>query len=81
MMVSRRPNRAIRASVLSIYRRLIRLIMKFPEQKHQKIWYDYTRLKFQEQEQADVKSIPKLVDGADEQIDWVQSIISRKKTG
>jgi hypothetical protein len=49
------------------------------EPHHKKIWYDYTRLKFEENEAvSDVKIIKSLINNADEEIEWVQSILARK---
>jgi hypothetical protein len=43
------------------------------------IWYDYTRLKYNENRNCSPRDVKKLVDDALEEIEWVKSILRRKK--
>ena len=50
------------------------------EPNHQKIWYDYTRLKYEEyKDLKDEKRIKKIIDEGIEQIEWVSSLLRLKE--
>lgn len=68
-----------RPEVIGLYRNCLRIIQQL-EEKHQKTWYDYLRLKYEENANVkDEKRIVFLLKQAREEIDWVQSILDRKK--
>ncbi len=47
---------------------------------HQKIWYDYTRLKFEENANvSDPKKLAKLIEAGNEELTWMESVLERKK--
>lgn len=63
---------------IALYRRCMKIIMRL-QPNHQKIWYDYTRLKFEENAQVtDKAKIKKLIADAEEEINWVKSVLDRK---
>mmetsp|Transcript_21264 Transcript_21264/g.30457 ORF Transcript_21264/g.30457 Transcript_21264/m.30457 type:complete len:85 (-) Transcript_21264:85-339(-) len=64
---------------ISVYRSCIRLL-KYLEPMHRKTWYDYTRLKYDENKLVtDEKKISRILTDAKEQVCWMSSIIERKK--
>lgn len=64
--------------VVSFYRKSLRVISKL-ESGHQKIWYDYLRLKLEENVSLrDDKKLKKLLAAAHEEVDWVASVLERK---
>lgn len=78
-MFSRKSLRLLRPQALSLYRKCMRIIMKL-ERSHQKTWYDYIKLKFEENRgNNDETKIKKLFSEANEQLDWVQTVIARRK--
>lgn len=64
---------------LWLYRSCIKVIQQL-QPNHQKIWYDYVRLKYEESANVtDKEKIKKLIRGGFEELDWVQSVLTRKK--
>ena len=64
---------------ISLYRSCVR-ILKYLEPTHRKTWYDYTRLKYDENKLVtDEKKISRIISDAKEQLCWMASIIERKK--
>jgi hypothetical protein len=64
--------------VLSFYRKSIKIINQL-EFNYQKVWYDYCRLKFKENELLkDDKKIKIILEEAHEELDWIQTIIDSK---
>ena len=67
--------------VLLFYRNCLRVIQQL-KPTHQKIWYDYARLKFAENEDVkDEKVVDKLLKDGNEELEWVISVLKRKKDG
>lgn len=62
--------------VIGLYRECMRVIGKL-QPDHQKLWYDYTRLKFQENAQCNAAEVRKLVSNAHEELEWVKSVLQR----
>ena len=70
-----------RPQVLLFYRNCLRVIKQL-QPAHQKIWYDYTRLKFAENEGLkDEKVLEKRLKDGNEELEWVVSVLKRKKGG
>lgn len=70
-----------RPHVLLFYRNCLRVIQQL-QPAHQKIWYDYTRLKFAENEGLkDEKVLEKLLKDGNEELEWVVSVLKRKNDG
>ncbi len=68
-----------RPQVLLFYRNCLRIIQQL-KPTHQKIWYDYTRLKFAENEAVnDEKVVEKLLKDGNEELEWVKSVIKRRE--
>lgn len=68
----------VRSQSLSLYRKCIR-ILKDLDSRHRKVWYDYTRLKYEENKHiSDPERIKSIITEATEQINWTKSIILRK---
>ena len=68
----------LRPQVLLFYRDCLRVIQQL-KPSHQKIWYDYTRLKFGENESVgDEKVVQKLLKDGYEELEWVKSVIRRR---
>lgn len=64
--------------VKALYRRILRAIRNL-EPEHQKTYYDYTRLKIMENEHVKGKTeIRKLIEDANEELAWVESVLRRK---
>lgn len=56
----------------------MRVILKL-ESNHQKLWYDYLRLKFQECESlTDKRRIREKLDEGNESLSWLESVLRRK---
>jgi hypothetical protein len=72
-----RPSSKDKDLSVNLYRQCMRVIKQL-EPNHQKIWYDYTRLKFEEQEKCNGKQVKKLVSDALEELEWVKSVLARK---
>lgn len=69
----------LRTNVINLYRQCLKVI-KVLEPNHQKIWYDYTKLKYEENKMlSEEKKIARVIQEAEEQIEWMKSIIDRKK--
>jgi hypothetical protein len=69
--------RQLRPKVLSLYRTILKLIRDLPKQKE--VYYDYTRLKFQENSNVkDGKKIRFLISSSEEEIAWVRGILDAK---
>lgn len=65
--------------VLSFYRKTLRVVNQL-EGAHQRIWYDYLRLKLDESAQVrDDKRIRRLLAAGHEEVDWVLSVLDRKE--
>ena len=65
--------------VLSFYRKTIKAIYRL-EESHQRIWYDYLRLKLQENAHVrDDRNVKKLLAAGHEEVDWVITVLDRKK--
>ncbi len=71
----------LRPQALSLYRQCLRTLpLLLPP--HQKIWYDYVRLKYEEHEHlSDPKEAEKKVKEGREELDWLRSVIKRKEEG
>lgn len=68
----------LRGEVVGFYRKALRVINRL-EGGHQKIWYDYLRLKLEENVSIrDDKRVKKLLVAAHEEVDWVASVLERK---
>lgn len=72
-----KPSSKDRAQVTNLYRNIMRVIKQL-EPAHQRLWYDYTRLKFDENASKSNQEVRKLVKDAYEELDWVKSVIARK---
>ncbi len=71
--------RLLRPTVKGFYKKCLKVIMTL-QPDHQKIWYDYTRLKFAENENCkDPKKIKTLLSNAEEELDWVIKVVKLKK--
>ena len=67
-----------RPLVIAFYRRAVRVINSLPRYDQQKLWYDYLRLKLEENENLrDEVKIKHLLATAHEELDWVVSIRER----
>ena len=70
----------LRAKVISLYRQCLRVI-KVLEPDHRKIWYDYTKLKYEDNKTlSDERKILREIKEAEEQIEWTKSVLHRKNT-
>ena len=66
---------------LRLYRDILKVI-KTLEPSHQRMYYDYTRLKFGEHQHVkSTKELDKLIVDAREELEWVKSVVSRKQQG
>lgn len=66
------------AKVTALYRRILRVIKEL-EPEHQKTYYDYTRIKMQQNANVkDSREIMKLITAAEEELQWVESVLKRK---
>lgn len=66
------------SSVLALFRRCLRLTKRL-EYDHQLTWYQYTKLKFEENRSVgDPKKIRLLIDQADDEIKFVEKILASK---
>ena len=66
--------------MINLFRQCLRMIKNL-EPDHQKIWYDYTKLKYQENRKlSDEKKITRVIQDASEQLEWMKSIIDRKSS-
>jgi uncharacterized protein (DUF2461 family) len=75
---NRRLQAELRSQSLSLYRKCIRILQDL-DYRHRKVWYDYTRLKYEEHKHlSDPERIKSLITDATEQIQWTKSIILRK---
>ena len=64
---------------IHLYRKCMRVIKQLIP-THQKIWYDYTRLKFGENEKVtDPVKLNKLIKSGHEELEWMESVLDRKK--
>lgn len=67
-----------RASI-HLYRKCMKVVQQLIP-SHQKIWYDYTRLKFEENANvSDPKKLAKLIEAGNEELTWMESVLERKK--
>lgn len=66
-------------SSIHLYRRCMKVIQQLiPSQ--QKLWYDYTRLKFEENaEITDPVKIKRLIKEGNEELAWMETVLERKK--
>ena len=70
---------AVRPKVISFYRKALRVIQEL-EPNHQMIWYDYLRLKYEENATLDnEKKILGLIADGEESLAWTRTILDRKK--
>lgn len=68
----------IKPRVLALYRNSLRVIHQL-EIDHQKLWYDYVRLKYKENESClDTNRIRTLLSSGEEELQWLQSVLDRK---
>lgn len=75
-MLRRVPTKNYRA--LGFYRRAIKVIKQL-EYNHQQLWYDYLRLKFEENATIrDPKRIKQVLEEGEESLEWTLSILKRK---
>lgn len=66
--------------VIWLYRRCMKVIQQL-QPNHQKIWYDYVRLKYDENANVtDKEKIKTLIRNGFEELDWVESVLARKKS-
>lgn len=64
--------------VIWLYRKCIRIIQKLIP-THQKIWYDYVRLKYGENTNVtNPEQIKKLVKSGYEELEWIETVLTRK---
>ena len=64
---------------LHLYRRCMRIIQQL-EPSFQKTYYDYVRLKYEENNHLTNKhEIQKVVQQAYEEMEWLQTVLDRKK--
>jgi hypothetical protein len=64
---------------IHLYRRCLRIIKQLIP-SHQKLWYDYTRLKYQENASVtDPIKIKKLIEQGKEELSWMETVIQRTK--
>lgn len=76
-MFRMKPNRKDRAVALNLYRSCMRTIKQL-QPSHQKLWYDYTRLKFAEHEGKSPAEVKKVISAAFEELEWVKSVVARR---
>ena len=75
----RRIPRNHNTAAIGLYRKCMRTIGKLQE-AHRNIWYDYVRLKYQEYANVrNTKEISKLISEGNDELQWVNSVIDRKK--
>lgn len=79
-MFRTKPNKREKAIVIQLYRNILRVIKRL-QPSHQKLWYDYTKLKFEENAVKRPEEVKKIVSAAYEELEWVQSVLSRKEQG
>ncbi|RYG68773.1 hypothetical protein EON64_04410 [archaeon] len=72
-----KPSSKDRAQVVNLYRSVMRVVKQL-EPSHQRLWYEYTRLKFAENQSKNSQEVKKLIKNAYEELDWVKSVIARK---
>jgi len=61
------------------YRKALKVIFRL-EANHQRIWYDYLKLKLEENANVrDDKKIKRLLAAGHEELEWVESVLERKK--
>ncbi len=66
-------------SALILYRKCMKVIQQI-QPNHQKLWYDYVRLKYDEHSGLkDRQKIEKVIAAAYDELSWVQSVLDRKK--
>lgn len=66
------------SAAIILYRRCMEVIQQL-QPSHQKTWYDYVRLKYEENAGLkDAAVIKKTIDSAYEELDWVQSVLNRR---
>lgn len=64
---------------IHLYRKCMRIIKELIP-SHQKIWYDYTRLKYEENAYVtDPIKLKKLIEAGNEELAWMESVLERKK--
>ena len=64
--------------VRAFYRKTLRVVFQL-EERHQRIWYDYLRLKFGESADVrDDRKVKRLLAAGHEEVDWVVSVLERK---
>ena len=69
--------RALRPQAIAFYRKCIRIVYKLVP-AHQRTWYDYLRLKYDESKgEVDANKIKKMLKEAEEELEWVKTIIER----
>jgi predicted RNA-binding protein with EMAP domain len=65
-------------AALTLYRKCMRVIQQL-QPNHQKLWYDYVRLKYDENSSLkDKQKIDKVIAAAYEELSWVQTVLDRK---
>ena len=80
-MLRKFNNKHTKPLVIDFYRRAVRLTLQL-EANHKKIWYDYLRLKLEENAQLnDEKRIKLLLSEGEESLQWMLSILKRKTEG
>jgi hypothetical protein len=68
------------AEVKSFYRRAIKVIGRFDRNSDQRTYYDYLRIKLAENASVtDDRVIRKLLNTANEELDWVKKILDDKE--
>lgn len=77
MLRMRRLTTKDRKMVIDLYRECMRVVRQL-QPSHQKIWYDYTKLKFAENAHRSPEDIRTLVSSAYEELEWVKSVVQRK---
>ena len=79
-LASNKELRQLRPKVLAFYRLCLKVIRDLPKQ--QKVYYDYTRLKFKENaDLTDAKKIRSLINTGEEELQWVRKILDYREDG
>jgi NurA-like 5'-3' nuclease len=64
---------------LHLYRRCVKVINQLIP-SHQKLWYDYVRLKYEENKNVtDPVKLKRLIEQGKEELTWMESVLERTK--
>ena len=76
--IANKKLKSLRLESIQFYRQCLRAIRKL-DSDYQKMYYDYTRLKYDEHAHLkDEKKIRLILNNAKEELDWLNSVLVRK---